>query len=65
MKRKKEALDLFNKENRIKALNALRVAKQKIENVEKNVKRVGEYTEKVKTETKKIEKKIIGSKGFL
>lgn len=64
IEKKKEALDLFNKENRIKALNTLRVAKQKIENVEKNVKRLTDYTEKVKTETKKIEKKLSEVKNF-
>ncbi len=64
IEKKKEVLDLFNKENRIKALNTLRVAKQKMENVEKNVKRLTDYTDKVKTETKKIEKKLSQVKDF-
>lgn len=58
IEKKKELNDLFNKDNRSKAIEALKVAKRKLENAKDTVKRVNEYTSKAKEETKKIEKKL-------
>jgi hypothetical protein len=58
IEKKKEQKDLFNKENRLKALSVIRQAKQKLENAKDAIKRVDEYTSKAKEETKKVEKKL-------
>lgn len=75
IEKKQEGLNLISKEKKIKALQSLRIAQQKIDTIEKTVKRVSDYTQKTskrlsdytqkaKTETKKIEKKLNEVKDY-
>ncbi len=75
IEKKQEGLNLISKEKKTKALQSLRIAQQKIDTIEKTVKRVSDYTQKTskrlsdytqkaKTETKKIEKKLNEVKDY-
>lgn len=62
--KKKEFIDQLNKENRIKALQTLKLAKQKLDKAEKTIDRIKEYSKKTKTVTRIIEKKLNEAKDF-
>ncbi|MDI9340390.1 MAG: hypothetical protein QM534_07450 [Sediminibacterium sp.] len=62
--KKKEFIEQINKENRIKALQTLKLARQKLDKAEKTIDRINAYSEKTKTVTRSIEKKLNEAKDF-
>lgn len=62
--KKKEFIEQVNKENRIKALQTLKLARQKLDKAEKTIDRINAYSEKTKNVTRTIEKKLNEAKDF-